>query len=66
MYISKPYDGVVYYAKKSERTNKYVWFAVQYTTLEERRVAAALVPRRIRKLAYNLFYRLESVAERTV
>jgi hypothetical protein len=57
MYISEPYKGLVYYAAPRLRWSKYLWRAVECTTLTDKSVDAARVPRRIRKQAYAMIWR---------
>jgi hypothetical protein len=56
MYISKPVNGRIYVAQPSVKYNKYIWQVVPVApTGGFERIAARLVPKRIRKRAYNMF-----------
>lgn len=54
MFISEPWQGVVYAAEPSSKGRKYLWW-VDQAGAGPRRVEVGRVPRAVRKKAYRYF-----------
>jgi hypothetical protein len=55
MYTSSSYDGVIYVATLSLKGGKHLWYSIKGDGSPER-VDANVVPRSVRKNAYNRFW----------